>query len=80
MYPPAKELQPYEPASPPFGKLGQRPRQRSPSLLPKIDYIDHQQGWAEMGAMFSGLRKDDLLGAEAGSPSTWRSTPTMASI
>ncbi|MBI7310109.1 cyclase family protein [Pseudomonas aeruginosa] len=45
--------------------LDNNPYSDPPSLLPKIDYIDHQQGWAEMGAMFPGLRKDDLPGAEA---------------
>ena len=36
-----------------------------PSLLPKIDYMDHQQGWPEMGSMFPGLKKEDLPGDEA---------------
>jgi kynurenine formamidase len=36
-----------------------------PPLLPKIDYMDHQEGWPEMGAMFPGLKKDDMPGDEA---------------
>lgn len=36
-----------------------------PPLLPKIDYMDHQQGWPEMAAMFPGLRKEDLPGNES---------------
>jgi kynurenine formamidase len=36
-----------------------------PPLLPKIDYMDHHEGWPEMEAMFPGLNKEDLPGNEA---------------
>ena len=45
--------------------LDNNPYTDPPPLLPKIDYMDHQQGWPEMAAMFPGLRKEDLPGNEA---------------
>lgn len=45
--------------------LENNPYTDPPPLLPTIDYMDHQQGWPEMGAMFPGLRKEDLPGDEA---------------
>lgn len=45
--------------------LDNNPHTDPPSLLPKIDYIDHQEGWPEMEAMFPGLKKEDLPGNEA---------------
>lgn len=37
-----------------------------PPLLPKIDYINHQQqGWPEIDAMFPVLRKEDLRGNDS---------------
>lgn len=36
-----------------------------PPLLPRIDYMDHQQGWPEMAAMFPGLELDQMPGNEA---------------
>lgn len=45
--------------------LDNNPYTDPPPLLPKIDYMDHQQGWPEMAAMFPGLRKEDLPGNES---------------
>lgn len=45
--------------------LDNNPYTDPPPLLPKIDYIDHQQGWPEMETMFPGLKKEDLPGNEA---------------
>ncbi len=45
--------------------LDNNPYTDPPPLLPKIDYMDHQQGWPEMAAMFPGLRKEDLPGDES---------------
>ncbi|BFM09205.1 cyclase family protein [Halioxenophilus aromaticivorans] len=45
--------------------LDNNPNTDPPPLLPKIDYMDHQQGWPEMEAMFPGLKKSDLPGDEA---------------
>ncbi|HGM4965040.1 MULTISPECIES: cyclase family protein [Pseudomonas] len=45
--------------------LDNNPYTDPPPLLPKIDYMDHQQGWPEVAAMFPGLRKEDLPGNES---------------
>jgi kynurenine formamidase len=45
--------------------LDNNPNTDPPPLLPKIDYMDHQQGWPEMGAMFPGLTKEQMPGDEA---------------
>ena len=45
--------------------LDNNPYTDPPPLLPKIDYINHQEGWPEMAAMFPGLKKEDLPGGEA---------------
>ena len=45
--------------------LDNNPYTDPPPLLPKIDYMDHQQGWPEMAAMFPGLSKDQLPGDES---------------
>lgn len=45
--------------------LDNNPHTDPPPLLPKIDYMDHQEGWPEMEAMFPGLKKEDLPGDEA---------------
>jgi len=45
--------------------LDNNPYTDPPPLLPKIDYMDHQEGWPEMAAMFPGLRKEDLPGNES---------------
>lgn len=45
--------------------LDNNPHTDPPPLLPRIDYMDHQQGWPEMQAMFPGLRKEDLPGDES---------------
>ncbi|NIB43425.1 cyclase family protein [Pseudomaricurvus alkylphenolicus] len=45
--------------------LDNNPHTDPPPLLPRIDYVDHQQGWPEMAAMFPGLQKSDLPGDEA---------------
>lgn len=45
--------------------LDNNPYTDPPPLLPKIDYMDHQQGWPEMAGMFPGLTKDQMPGNEA---------------
>lgn len=45
--------------------LDNNPYTDPPPLLPKIDYMDHQEGWPEMGRMFPGLKKEDMPGDEA---------------
>ncbi|WP_426935591.1 cyclase family protein [Pseudomonas fulva] len=45
--------------------LDNNPYTDPPPLLPRIDYMDHQQGWPEMAALFPGLRKEDLPGDES---------------
>lgn len=45
--------------------LENNPYTDPPPLLPKIEYTDHQQGWAEMAGMFPGLNKEDLPGDES---------------
>ena len=45
--------------------LDNNPNTDPPPLLPTIDYSDHQQGAAEMLAMFPGLKLSDLPGGEA---------------
>lgn len=45
--------------------LQNNPYTDPPALLPKIDYVDHQQGWPEMAATFPGLKKEDMPGGEA---------------
>lgn len=45
--------------------LENNPYTDPPPLLPKIEYMDHQEGWSEMAAMFPGLSKSDLPGDEA---------------
>lgn len=45
--------------------LDNNPYTDPPPLLPKIDYMDHQQGWPEMAAMFPGLSIDQLPGEES---------------
>ena len=34
--------------------LDNNPYTDPPPLLPRIDYMDHQQGWPEMAALFPG--------------------------
>ena len=45
--------------------LDNNPYTDPPPLLPKIDYMDHQQGWPEMAAMFPGLSLDQMPGHES---------------
>lgn len=45
--------------------LENNPYTDPPPLLPRIDYMDHQQGWPEMAALFPGLTLDQLPGREA---------------
>ena len=45
--------------------LDNNPSTDPPPLLPKIDYMDHQQGWPEMAAMFPGLQLDQMPGNES---------------
>ncbi|HCT07204.1 MULTISPECIES: cyclase family protein [unclassified Pseudomonas] len=45
--------------------LENNPYTDPPPLLPKIEYIDHQAGEAELLAMFPGLRIEDMPGQEA---------------
>ena len=45
--------------------LDNNPHTDPPPLLPKIDYMDHQEGWPEMEAMFPGLTLDQLPGNES---------------
>jgi kynurenine formamidase len=45
--------------------LENNPYTDPPPLLPKIDYMDHQQGWPEMAAMFPGLEMSQLPGKES---------------
>jgi len=45
--------------------LDNNPYTDPPSLLPKIDYQDHQKNWPEMEAMFPGLRRDQLPDSES---------------
>lgn len=45
--------------------LDNNPYTDPPPLLPRIEYMDHQQGWPEMAAMFPGLNKGDLPGDES---------------
>ncbi|MDC4554021.1 cyclase family protein [Acinetobacter baumannii] len=45
--------------------LENNPYTDPPPLLPKIEYMDHQEGWPEMEAMFPGLELKDLPGKEA---------------
>ena len=40
--------------------LDNNPYTDPPPLLPKIDYMDHQQGWPEMAAMFPGLQLEQM--------------------
>ena len=45
--------------------LDNNPYTDPPPLLPKIDYMDHQQGWPEMAAMFPGLQLEQMPGNES---------------
>jgi kynurenine formamidase len=45
--------------------LDENPNNDPPPMHPTIEYMDHQQGWPEMAAMFPGLKKEDLPGNEA---------------
>jgi len=45
--------------------LDNNPYTDPPPLLPKIDYMDHQQGWPEMAAMFPGLQLEQMPGKES---------------
>ncbi|WP_088458561.1 cyclase family protein [Acinetobacter soli] len=45
--------------------LDNNPYTDPPPLLPKIEYMDHQEGWPEMEAIFPGLELKDLPGEEA---------------
>ncbi|MBD8479847.1 cyclase family protein [Pseudomonas coleopterorum] len=45
--------------------LDNNPYTDPPPLLPKIDYMDHQQGWPEMAAMFPGLTLEQMPGNES---------------
>ena len=45
--------------------LDNNPYTDPPPLLPRIDYMDHQQGWPEMAALFPGLELNQLPGQEA---------------
>lgn len=45
--------------------LENNPYTDPPPLLPKIEYMNHQEGWPEMEAMFPGLKKEQMPGAEA---------------
>lgn len=45
--------------------LDNNPYTDPPPLLPHIEYMDHQEGWPEMAAMFPGLQKSDLPGDES---------------
>ncbi len=45
--------------------LDNNPHTDPPPLLPHIEYVDHQQGWPELAAMFPGLKLEDLPGEEA---------------
>ena len=45
--------------------LENNPHTDPPPLLPKIDYMDHQEGFPEMQAMFPGLTIDQLPGEES---------------
>ena len=37
-----------------------------PSMLPQIQYVDHKAGFGMMGAMFPGLKLEQMIGGEAG--------------
>ena len=41
-----------------------------PVMLPKINYFDHQAGFATMGPMFPGLKIEQMIGGEAGAVET----------
>ncbi len=45
--------------------LDNNPNNDPPPLRPHIDYMDHQEGWPEMEAMFPGLTIDQMPGEEA---------------
>jgi kynurenine formamidase len=45
--------------------LDNNPNNDPPPLRPHVEYMDHQQGWPEMEAMFPGLTLDDMPGKEA---------------
>ncbi|MFK7978222.1 MAG: cyclase family protein [Halioglobus sp.] len=45
--------------------LDNNPNCDPPPLRANVDYMDHQEGWPEMEAMFPGLTLDDLPGKEA---------------
>ena len=45
--------------------LDNNPNNDPPPLRPTVEYMDHQEGWPEMAAMFPGLEIDDLPGKEA---------------
>ena len=54
--------------------LDNNPYTDPPPLLPKIDYMDHQQGWPEMAAMFPGLQLEQMPGKESWAAERLQST------
>lgn len=55
--------------------LDNNPWTDPPPLLPQIEYMDHQQGWPEMAAMFPGLEKEQMPGQEAWASERLNVTP-----